>query len=101
MAVLPSEVFDTCTSGLFTCMAQWANVTTGGWFWTLALAGFIAAIFIATQRYGTNRAFAFSGFICITGSSLLALTNLMDWGVASIFIILGAVSLIAMINSEK
>ena len=99
--VLPSETFDTCTSGTLMCFAQWASAVTQGMFWVFALFGFCVAIFMATARLGSNRAFAFASFVAIMGSMWFAVMGLMTWWLASAFILVGLGGLVAMINSKK
>ena len=99
--VLPSETFDTCTGGSMMCLAQWAYEVTQGMFWVLALLGFCVAIFMATARLGSNRAFAFSSFVAITGSMWFAIMGLMSWWLASAFILVGLGGLVVMINSKN
>ena len=99
--VLPSSTFDTCTDGTFSCMAQWAYDVTQGMFWVFALLGFCFAVFMATARLGSNRAFAFASFVAIMGSIWFAIQGLMTWWIASLFILIGLGGLIVMINSKK
>ena len=85
-----------CDEGLFICIAEWANNVTSGAFWTVLTIGLGVMVFMATARYGTNRAFAFASFISGSISLMLIFLGLMQWYVGSIFIavlIIGIVSL--------
>jgi len=98
---LPNEIFDTCTDGTLSCFAQWAYEVTQGTFWVFALLGFCVAIFMATSRLGSNRAFSFASFTAIMGAIWLAIMGLMSWWLASAFILSGLIGLVVMINSKK
>ena len=80
-----TDMFTGC-DGLFICMAQWANTVTDGWFWVLMTIGLGTVLFMATYRFGVNRAFGFASFIAGSISITLIFLNLMQWYVASIFI---------------
>ena len=99
--ILPSTTFDTCTDGTMTCLAQWAYTVTQGMFWVFALFGFCVAVFFATTRLGNVRAFGYAGFVGLVGSIWFAVMGFMDWGTASLFIIVGIIGLAAMINSNN
>ena len=82
--------------GLFICMAQWANNVTDGWFWSLITMGLGIVLFMATYRFGTNRAFGFASFVTGSISLILVFLNLMQWYVASIFIVIMVLGIVAM-----
>ena len=93
-------LFDNCT-GLFYCLAKGANNLTGGAFWTLFLLSFTVILFMATYRYGLNRAFGFSSVFGLLISMILVTLKLISWFFASIFIVAGIIVLTAMIVSER
>jgi len=96
---LPSDL--DCSEGLLYCFSNWANTVTSGAFWMFALIAFAVAIFMATMRFGTKRAFGFAGFILLIGGVWLAILQFIAWWVASTFIIIGAIGLAIMFVSEK
>ena len=98
---LPSETLRTCTDGTMSCLGQWTYTVTEGMFWVFGLLGFCVALFVATTPLGNNRAFAFASFTAITGAIWLASMGFMAWWIASAFILVGLVGLIAMINSKR
>ena len=98
---LPNEIFDTCTDGTISCIAQWVYQVTQGTFWVFALLGFCVAIFLATLRLGSNRALAYASFVAITGAMWFAVMGLMTWWLASAFILTGLIGLVVMINSKS
>ena len=97
---LPTTFMRSCTDGTLSCIAQWAFNITEGMFWALSLIGFAVALFIATASLGTNRAFAYSGFVICMGSIWLAIMGLMAWWLASTLILVGIISLMISINSD-
>lgn len=98
---LPAQLMTTCSEGFFYCFGQWAFNVTLGWFWTFALMAFSVAIFMATSRLGTTRAFGFASFVGMLGSVWFATLNFMPWWIASIFILTGVIGLATMIMSER
>ena len=98
---LPSDLLETCTEGLFYCISEWANEVTMGWFWVFLLIGFMVVLGMGTMRFGGTRAFGFASFGGMLASMWLSILGLMDWGIASIFILIGAIGLASMILSEK
>jgi len=98
---LPSTFMRSCTDGTFMCIAKWAFSVTQGMFWALSLIGFSVAIFMATAKLGTTRAFAFAGFVMCMGSIWLAVMGLLAWWLASTLILTGLISLMIAINSEN
>jgi len=98
---LPSELLDTCTDGTLYCFTRWAYEVTSGAFWTLALLGFLVAIYAATIRLGSTRAFGFAGFVGLLGAIFLAVMQLMSWWVATIFILGGITGIAVMVLSEE
>jgi len=101
MAVLPTQLLRSCTDGAFMCLAEWANTTTDGWFWTAVLLGFIITLFIATQKFGTNRSLGFASTFGVFGSLILVTLGLMTWPIASIFMIVGAIGLVIMVMNNR
>lgn len=98
---LPTETMSTCTDGMLSCFSQWASDVTTGMFWVFALISFCVVIFLATLRFGNNRAFGFAGFVSLVGGIWLSILTYIPWWVGSVFIIVGAVSLVVMIISGK
>ena len=99
--ILPTTVLKQCTDGFFYCFSKWAYDVTGGFWWIAMLLGFCVALFVATYRYGTTRAFGFASFVGLIGSIFLATMKLMAWEFASAFILVGAIGIVMMIMSEK
>lgn len=99
---LPTDLIDTSAGiGLIEGMAKWAYNVTFGWFWSMLLMGFCVVLYIAASRYSGDRAFGYAGVVGLFGAILLVTLNLMPWYVASIFIIVGAISIASMIMSGK
>lgn len=98
---LTTDIYGSCNDGLLTCLALWSNEVTGGRFFTLILLGIIITLFLATIRFGTMRAYAYASMTGIFFSIILALTGLMSWLFASMFIINGAVAIALMISSDR
>ena len=98
---LPTELLDTCTDGILYCFSKWAYEVTSGTFWTFALLGFLVAIFAATGRLGTNKAFGFASFVGMIGGIFLAILGLMPWWIATLFILTGVAGIAMMILSEE
>ena len=98
---LPSTYLRSCSDGTITCLSKWAYNVTEGMFWVFALLGFCVAIYMATARLGSNRAFAFASFVSIVGSIGFATLNLISWWIASAFILVGLIGLAVMINSKN
>ena len=99
--ILPSEVLTGCTQGTLYCIAKWASDVTGGAFWTFMLLGFCIAIYIATARLGNTRAFGYSSFVGMNGAIFLAITTLIPWWIASVYILVGAIGLASMVMAGK
>lgn len=95
-----TDIFTGCT-GLLNCMATWANSVTFGAFWTIILVAFCIVIFMATSRYGANRAFGFATFSGGLASVFLLLGGLMPWYITSLFIVLTGVGIVVMRMSER
>lgn len=87
--------------GLFYCLAKWAYTATEGMFWALMLLGFGVMIFIASQRFGTPRAFGFASIACLFAAIFLATMQLMAWWISSVFIIVGVIGLATLIMNER
>jgi len=100
MPVLPTNLTG-CGKGLFSCTAQYANDATSGLFWTLALLGFVVVIFLASQRFGTARSYGFASVVGMFGAVLFVLQDLMDWYVASIFILAGVLGFVVLIVNKS
>ena len=98
--ILPSEAFDNC-DGLFYCLAKWAYDVTNGFFWVAILIAFCIMLYIATQRLGNTRAFGFSAFVGLSASVFLSSAQLMPYWITSIFILVGAVGIIALVMNER
>ncbi len=98
---LPTQMVRECTDGLLYCFSVWASEVTIGAFWVFALLAFCISIFMATMRFGTNKAFGFAGFVGLIGGVFLAILVLIPWWIASVFIIIGVISLAGMILSER
>jgi len=99
--ILPGDMLETCDDGLFICLAKWASSVTTGVFWSLMLMGFAIVMYMATQKFGSSRAFSFSGVILLLGSIFLVIMNLIPWWIASLYIIVGAIALGSRILSEQ
>lgn len=98
---LPSSALRSCTDGTFYCLSEWASDVTSGAFWVMMLLAFSFAIFMATQRFGGARAFGFAGFTSLIGGIFFAILGFMAWWIASVFIIVGIISLAILFLSEK
>jgi len=98
---LPTKMIRECTDGLLYCFSNWAGEVTLGAFWIFALLAFAFAIFMATMRFGTIRAFGFGSFVGLIGGVFLAILKLIPWWIASAFIIVGVIGLATMFLSEK
>lgn len=98
---LPTEVLTTCTEGLLYCFSEWASTVTDGAFWVFALIAFSFALFMATIRFGTVRAFSFGTFAGLIGGIFLAVLQLIPWWIASTFILLGVIGMAMVLISER
>jgi len=96
---LPTDLTE--DSGLLEGMAIWAYNVTNGLFWTTLLLGFCLVLFISTSRYSTDRAFGYAGISGLFGSLFLVTLGLIPWLYASIFIIVGVISVVTMIMSRR
>jgi len=56
---------------------------------------------MATTRYGTPRAFAYSGTSGVFAALLFTTAGLMVWGITAIFIIVYLISLAAIYLSRR
>lgn len=99
--VLPVDLGNQSCGGMFLCVADYVNQATSGWFWALALFGFMAVLFISTYRYGTYRAFGIAGFFGLMASVGFVTLGFMTWSVASIFIIIGVASIVPLIKASE
>lgn len=100
--ILPSETFDSCTSGLFFCLGEWLYQSTQGLFWVGALIAFSIIAWLALINvFGNVRSFGFASFIGMMGSIWFAILGWMPWWIATVFILIGVVGFIAMINTER
>ena len=93
---LPSQLSTECTDGLMYCFSQWAHEVSQGAFWLLALISFGIVVFMATVRFGTHRAFGFSGFVLMMGAVFLAVLQFLAWWAASVFILIGVIAIASM-----
>jgi len=73
---------------------------TQGTFWSLLLACFCFVLFMASVKYGQERATGYGGIAGLFGALILATLNLMSWWIASIFIIVGTLGLTYMIMNR-
>lgn len=99
--MMPSEIFDTCTDGTFSCLSQWAYQVTNGTFFIFILLAFCVSVFIASAALGSKRSFGWASFIALIGSVWLAVQGLMAWWIASMFIIVGLIGLAMMVMDER
>jgi len=97
--LLPNEL--TCSKGMLYCFWLWADTVTMGLWSILVLLGFCSAIFIATIRFGTPRAFGFASFVGMMGGIWFATMQFLSWWIASIFILAGIIGIGMMVLSEK
>lgn len=98
---LPSQLLTSCDEGLFYCFSKWAMDVTNGAFWILMLLGFAFVIFMATLRFGSNRAFGFGSFVGMIGGIWLAILQFIPWWIASAFILTGVVGIAVMMMNER
>jgi len=98
---LPSQLMSSCNEGMFYCFGQWMYNVTLGWFWTFALMAFCVAIYMASSKLGTNRAFGFGSFVGMVGSIYLVTLKFMPWWIASIFILAGVIGMAVMMMGER
>jgi hypothetical protein len=98
---LPTETMSNCTDGMLYCFSQWASDVTTGAFWAMAMISFTVVIFLATLRFGSNRAFGFGGLVCLLGGVWLSILTLIPWWLGSIFILVGTAGFAVMLISEK
>lgn len=98
--ILPTNLYENC-DGVLYCMLDWANTTTDGLFMPAMLLGFVAIMFIATQRFGTPRSFGFSAVFGAFGAMWLATAQLMAWWVSSLFILVGGIGFAVMLLNER
>lgn len=98
---MPAELLRDCTEGTFWCISDWANNVTQGMFWLLVLLAFTIVIYMSTYRLGTNRAFGFGSFVGMIGAIWFAIMGLLDWSIATAFILVGVVGIVGMIMSER
>ena len=98
---LPTELMRNCSDGMTYCFGKWAYNVTNGFFWIFGLLGFCIAIYIASIRYGSTRAFGFASFVGMVGSIFLATMQFMQWWIASAFILVGVIGIAMMILSER
>lgn len=97
---LPSELIDT-HGGLLYGLAKWAYLVTEGYFWAVMLIAFCVVLFIGTVRFGNTRAFGFSSLAGMLAAIMLAVLQLLDWWLASMFILVGLAGFAGMILSER
>lgn len=95
---LPTDLIN--GTGVLTGLALWAYTVTNGLFFVVLLLAFCIVIFIATSRYTTERAFAFSTFAGMVGALMLVTLNLISGFHAAIFIALGVIGIVWMITRK-
>lgn len=98
---MPTEFIRSCSDGFFYCFGSWAYSVTGGFWWTALLAAFCVALFAATARFGTPRAFGFASVTGLLGALFMATMNLIPWSFASMFILAGALGIAIMLLSDR
>lgn len=97
---LPTNLQEGC-DGVLLCMSRWSYDVTGGMWWTILFLAFLIVLFLATQRFGTRRAFGFSSFVSIVGSLFLATLQLMPYWLAAAFILSGVVGLAVLVMGSE
>lgn len=97
---LPTDLLNN-SQGILYNLSKWAYNVTLGWFWALVLLGLCAVIGISTVRYGTPRSYGFSSFVGMVGATMLAIMQLLSWGIASMFIVAGFIGFVVMILNER
>jgi hypothetical protein len=65
------------------------------------LLGFCIVMYIATARLGSVRAFGAGSFVGLIGSIWLVIAGLLEWWLASAFIIVGVIGIMVMLMSER
>ncbi len=96
---LPTQIASSCDTGILTCFWQWANDVSQGLFSVLMLLGFVIAIYLASTRLGTVRAFGFASFVGLIGAIWMAVMKFLPWWIASVFILIGGIGMAVMILS--
>ena len=97
---LPINLLQDC-NGFFYCIAKWAYTASEGTFFAFMLIGFVVVLFIASQRFGTPRAFGFASVSGLLGAIFLSTMQLMTWWISSAFILAGAVGFAVLIMNKK
>jgi hypothetical protein len=99
---LPTNLVTSCGEGTLYCFAEYVNNVTNpaGLFWVLMLMAFSVVLMMASTRLGSTKAFGFGSFVGMIGAIWLATMSLMDWAIASAFIIVGLIGIAAMILEE-
>ncbi len=95
-----TDIFGNCDK-LFTCAATWSNDVTDGVFWSLILISFAIVLFMATFRFGTNRAFGFAGIGMIFIAIPMKLIGLIPTWILTISAIVGALGIVFMRVGER
>jgi len=98
---MPSQILSTCTDGMMSCFSQWAYDVTNGFFWVALLLGFVAVLIMGTSRIGFKRSFGFGSFVGMIGSIWFAIMGLMTWWIASLFMLVGMISIAMMIMDTR
>jgi len=98
---LPTQILTSCNDGLFSCFAQWTLLVTNGTFWIFALLSFCIILIMANAHLGWKRAFGYSSFVGLIGSVWLGTMGLINWPIASVFILTGIIGIVIMIMSEN
>ena len=78
-------------------LASWANIVTGGWFWTFILFALFVILFMSLKIYSTERAFGASSFIIsIIAIMLYSIGLLKNSLILIVAIVIGAGGLVAL-----
>ena len=97
---LPTNITGDCDGFLY-CMARWTYDVSQGRAFVMFLLGFCIVLFIASQRFGTPRAFGFASVAGILGAIFLATMQLIQWWIASIFVIVGGLGFVVLIMNQR
>jgi len=97
----PLPLNNASCDGLLYCLSSWANNVTNNLFFVFITIAFGVVLFMATNRFGTQRAFGFAGISVLFVSIWLATLQLMSWWIASIFVIIGIISIVILIMKER
>ena len=96
----PINPYESCDA-IFYCFAVWLNTITYGAFWTIIAASLVITLFLASIRYGVNRAFGFSSVVGLLLATYLLTLKLMPYWVGTIFVLAGCIGVVAMLLNER